>query len=860
MSVLPQPAVESKHHKSGQRLNIMKEILDTEKNYLTELELLEEYYAKPLKELIGKQKFITQPLYNKIFKGDLVIIRKTNSELYNELIENFEIERANKVPNKTFGQIFLQYAPFIKGYTRYFNEFDNINATLEDIRKNNKPLQLWLDTQRKEAQNKPLGGLLITPVQRVPRYKLLLTELVKYTSPYHKDYPMLTNALTQISEVATELNTKMRESQNRSRMYAIDLYLKGREKLIEMEPNKQIVQPGRLYSQEIPLHAVYSKKFNVNISHAVLILFNNMFILCKNLEPEKSTTLEEYDGRTIFNYEIFEFVFEPVLCDARLVEKQPDQYPFPWIIDIPSEEENRIEEVVNESGNNTPTSLSGSNNTPPPPPLSVQQTNRSYSVAASTTASTTTASTTAPNTTIGHDSTEKKTTKHNMNDLYIFKKPLFQLVSQHDVYTLQFNSVSEKLDGLRAVYDIIDEQFKDCKSKEKDQKRCPFLSYEKERIQLYSEKKVSLPKELNDGDTANQLFSTWNYLTQKDFPKIKSKKKIEELLSIVNDKICEEYKQKLNFIQTVEEQALGAYYAIADCVDADKSLFQLDFHVGDIFILWQKVKNGKKWLLVQKSGLNFSPMRKIQLLDELLPNNLKDMKSVMRKQQLAKKKKPKTPKQIISISDHYCKIEKELEADKMLEEIALELNFLSLLNSDTNLSNLENSGGKKTSEKDRAEFKNQIRKSVSPALIGANKDEYKQHADTLFYKHIFNVSQEKGQVGLVPTKALVELPNQTFKTLLTLMEKRDSIENRKVRNFSVIKKAQPQISNSSSERLGTSSSNTSSTTTPPTPQDQPNTSSSNNNNSTTTTTGALTSSSEPAAQDKKSKLFGIFKK
>lgn len=60
-------------------------------------QLLEEYYAKPLKELIGKQKFITQPLYNKIFKGDLVIIRKTNSELYHELIENFEMERANKV-------------------------------------------------------------------------------------------------------------------------------------------------------------------------------------------------------------------------------------------------------------------------------------------------------------------------------------------------------------------------------------------------------------------------------------------------------------------------------------------------------------------------------------------------------------------------------------------------------------------------------------------------------------------------------------------------------------------------------------------------------------------------------------------
>ncbi|KAF0982892.1 hypothetical protein FDP41_010871 [Naegleria fowleri] len=628
----------------------------------------------------------------------------------------------------------------------------------------------------------------------------------------------------------------MRESQNRSRMYAIDSYLKGREKLIEMEPNKQIVQPGRLYLQEIPLYGVYSKKFNVNITHAVLILFNNMFIFCKNLEPEKSTTLEEVDGRTIYNYEIFEFVFEPVMCDARLVEKQGDLYPFPWIIDIPSEEENRIEDLSESSATNTPTAISTTTTLIPSTPTLTTSNNQQRSSSIVTSSS--------------QDSNVEKKTKHNMNDLYIFKKPLFQLVSQHDVYTLQFNSVTEKLDTLRTIYDIIDEQFKDCKSKEKDQKRCLFLSYEKERIQLYSEKKVSLPKELNNGgDTANQLISTWNYLTQKDFPKIKSKKKIEELLAIVNEKVIEEYKQKLNYIPTVEEQALGAYYAIADCVDTDKSLFQLDFHIGDIFILWQKVKNGKKWFLVQKTGLNFSPMRKIQLLDELLPNNLKDMKSVMRKQQLAKKKKPKTPKQIISISDHYCKIEKELEADKMLEEIALELNFLSLLNSDTNL--FETSG-KKTSEKDRAEFKNQIRKSVSPALIGANKDEYKQHADTLFYKHIFNVSSEKGQVGLVPTKALAELPYQTFKTLLTLMEKRDSIENKKVRNFSVLKKA--PSNSSSTERLGASSngsnsnnSNNTTATSPPTPQDQPSNSTSNGGNS------------EPT-QEKKSKLFGLFKK
>jgi len=467
---------------------------------------------------------------------------------------------------KTFGQIFLQYAPFIKGYSRYFNEFENINITLEDIRKNNKPLQTWLDNQRRTegAKNKPLAGILITPIQRVPRYRILLVELVKYTSPYHKDYSLLQNALKEISEVAAELNGKMLENQHRARLYAISDNLKGRERLTDMEPGKNIVQPSRIFCEEVNLVGVYSKKFNTNITNAVLIVFNNMFIFAKSLEPGKPTACDE-EGRITYSYDHLEFVLEPVLCDSKLVEKQSDLYPFPWIVDIPTEEENKVEET-------TPTTIT--------PPV-VKTGSNSGSV--------------------GSSSGElEKPKKHLINDIYVFKKPLFQLVGQKDVYTLQFNTVEEKLNCLKLLHDKIDDQYKDCKLKEKEQKRCLFQSYEQERIKLCSENKRIIPQDEDPEkteNTINQLFASWTYMTAKDLPKISGKKKQEEMNKIVNETTLGEFRSKFN-VKAIEASALGAYYATSDFIEADASQFQMNFHVGDIFILWQKVKKGKKWLIM----------------------------------------------------------------------------------------------------------------------------------------------------------------------------------------------------------------------------------------------------------------------
>ena len=54
---------------------------------------------------------------------------------------------------------------------------------------------------------------MITPVQRLPRYELLLRDLVKNTAKNHPDYPNLTFALEKMTEINVFINEQQRDSE-----------------------------------------------------------------------------------------------------------------------------------------------------------------------------------------------------------------------------------------------------------------------------------------------------------------------------------------------------------------------------------------------------------------------------------------------------------------------------------------------------------------------------------------------------------------------------------------------------------------------------------------------------------------------
>lgn len=64
-----------------------------------------------------------------------------------------------------------------------------------------------------KSQGLHLGALLILPIQRIPRYVLLLQDLLRHTESKHPDHDDLVQALKEMRQVADYINEKKREAE-----------------------------------------------------------------------------------------------------------------------------------------------------------------------------------------------------------------------------------------------------------------------------------------------------------------------------------------------------------------------------------------------------------------------------------------------------------------------------------------------------------------------------------------------------------------------------------------------------------------------------------------------------------------------
>lgn len=72
-----------------------------------------------------------------------------------------------------------------------------------------------------------LNSFLILPVQRLPRYEMLLRDILRNTWKSHPDYASLTAALRAVTEVTTFLNESKRSVENANRMAQLQNKLSG---------------------------------------------------------------------------------------------------------------------------------------------------------------------------------------------------------------------------------------------------------------------------------------------------------------------------------------------------------------------------------------------------------------------------------------------------------------------------------------------------------------------------------------------------------------------------------------------------------------------------------------------------------
>eukprot|EP00124_Ichthyophonus_hoferi_P003939 Ihof_evm4s383 gene=Ihof_evmTU4s383 len=127
---------------------------------------------KPLMERARRDKE-----YQEVIISDILIAKifSTASEIYNlHLVPYFHSLQASEGP--------------LTSYTTYINNYDEATATLQSLRSDPKFTSFLEERRMYYGIREDLSDLLICPVQRIPRYVLLLEQIIKYTPEDHPDY------------------------------------------------------------------------------------------------------------------------------------------------------------------------------------------------------------------------------------------------------------------------------------------------------------------------------------------------------------------------------------------------------------------------------------------------------------------------------------------------------------------------------------------------------------------------------------------------------------------------------------------------------------------------------------------------
>eukprot|EP01084_Bolivina_argentea_P241209 404993_1 len=258
------------------------ELVETEKTYVNGLGKLIIIYMNPLKH--DNYKIISISDYHTIFPSVVSTIYNLHNQLLAELDYNYyhTTDDNNKVCR--IGKVLIKYVELFKMYQIYMNGYERATKSLKLIRSKNKKFNKWLQLQSNKTciSAGDLENLLILPIQRIPRYQLLVKEIIKQTekinkfhlNKYDNDLNDLRNIYTQINDITKLIETKMKEYDNKTKVALI-------EKRFHNISAGDLVSPSRYYITEsnnknnnyIKIHNCDGTTHNI-----ILFLFNDCLI------------------------------------------------------------------------------------------------------------------------------------------------------------------------------------------------------------------------------------------------------------------------------------------------------------------------------------------------------------------------------------------------------------------------------------------------------------------------------------------------------------------------------------------------------------------------------------------------------
>ncbi|XP_074706558.1 FYVE, RhoGEF and PH domain-containing protein 2 [Strix aluco] len=253
--------------KEPEEKKIALELLETEQAYVNRLHLLDQVFYTELMKEAKNGKTVPEEVVKMIFSNISSIYQFHAKFFLPELQKRMEDWSCNP----RIGDVIQKLAPFLKMYGEYVKNFDKAVELITVWSEKSPPFQeLIADIQkRKVCANLTLQHHMLEPVQRIPRYELLLKDYVRKLPPESPDQDDAEKALEMIFMVAKHSNAAIAEMERLQKLWVVYQRLGLEDDIVD--PSNELIKEG-------PIQKISTR--NKSTSEKYLFLFNNMLLYC----------------------------------------------------------------------------------------------------------------------------------------------------------------------------------------------------------------------------------------------------------------------------------------------------------------------------------------------------------------------------------------------------------------------------------------------------------------------------------------------------------------------------------------------------------------------------------------------------
>ncbi|KAL0606707.1 FYVE, RhoGEF and PH domain-containing protein 3 [Plecturocebus cupreus] len=258
------PKAHLPQHSGPQKLlHIAQELLHTEETYVKRLHLLDQVFCTRLADAGIPPEVITG-IFSNIssihrFHGQFLL-----PELQTRITEEWDM-------NPRLGDILQKLAPFLKMYGEYVKNFDRAVGLVSTWTQRSPLFKDIIHSIQKQevCGNLTLQHHMLEPVQRVPRYELLLKDYLKRLPQDAPDRKDAERSLELISTAANHSNAAIRKVEKMHKLLEVYEQLGGEEDIVN--PANELVKEGQIQK-------LSAKNGTAQDRH--LFLFNSMILYC----------------------------------------------------------------------------------------------------------------------------------------------------------------------------------------------------------------------------------------------------------------------------------------------------------------------------------------------------------------------------------------------------------------------------------------------------------------------------------------------------------------------------------------------------------------------------------------------------